>query len=310
LEWLRTKGAAASDPAAWRACGRDGIEQAAALHRMAVVLARQKRYDEARRAVAQALELMPHSPILRRIDVALSEGSPAAVDAARQACPSDPDIWLAALVTQARAGGPAGWADAAIREATENDAYSVETLVRAGNFFLRRGMLAPAAMAARYAQSRAQGLVPAYVLALQCALATNDLSWAMSAAQQGVEHALDPSPFYKTIVDVKTYVKSTDADMIGALEYLKEHDYWVIGCDSSTGDDATTFEFPRRRVIVMGNEAEGMRRLVRENCDYTVRIPMMANVESLNISVASAVVMYLAMADLVRAQYAENGEEG
>jgi len=100
-----------------------------------------------------------------------------------------------------------------------------------------------------------------------------------------------------------------DENLARALEFLKEHDYWVIGCDSSEGEDATTFEFPRRRVIVMGNEAEGMRRLVKENCDYTVRIPMLAKVESLNISVASAVVMYLAMADLARAQYVENGVE-
>ena len=90
------------------------------------------------------------------------------------------------------------------------------------------------------------------------------------------------------------------------LDYLKDQGYWVVGCDSEGGEDATLFEFPHKRVMVMGNEAEGMRRLVRESCDYIVRIPMANSVESLNISVAAAVVLYLAKADLARAAMEEN----
>jgi 23S rRNA (guanosine2251-2'-O)-methyltransferase len=98
-----------------------------------------------------------------------------------------------------------------------------------------------------------------------------------------------------------------DENLARALDYLKEQGYWAIGCDSGTGEDATTFEFPPRRVIVMGNEAEGMRRLVRESCDYIVHIPMAAGVESLNISVATAIVVYLAQADLARAGLEDAG---
>ena len=100
-----------------------------------------------------------------------------------------------------------------------------------------------------------------------------------------------------------------DENLARSIEFLKDNGYWVIGCDSSEGEDATTFEFPERRVIVMGNEAEGMRRLVRDSCDYLVRIPMATGVESLNISVATAVVLYLAKADLARAAWDENGGE-
>ena len=96
-----------------------------------------------------------------------------------------------------------------------------------------------------------------------------------------------------------------DENLARALDYLKEHGYWVIGCDSADGEDATTFEFPHKRVIVMGNEAEGMRRLMRESCDYIVRIPMAPGIDSLNISVATAVVIYLAVADLSRADWEE-----
>lgn len=101
-----------------------------------------------------------------------------------------------------------------------------------------------------------------------------------------------------------------DENLAQAISFLKEHGYWVIGCDSAEGEDATTFEFPEKCVVVMGNEAEGMRRLTRESCDYLVRIPMKAGVESLNISVATGVVLYLAQADLARAAWEENNAEG
>ena len=222
LEWLRSKGTAASSPEVWRTCGRDRLEQATALHRLAVVLARQKRYPEAQRAVEEAVGLMPQSAVLRRMAIALSDGDLKTVEAARLSCPDDPDVWLAWFVAKARAAGPGDWAKDEIRQASESGAFSVETFVRAGNFLLRTQMVAAASTAARYAQGRARGLVPADVLAIQCALSTNDLTWAMSAALQGSEHAADPGPFFETIVDIKTFGKSTDADMIGALEYLKE----------------------------------------------------------------------------------------
>jgi 23S rRNA (guanosine2251-2'-O)-methyltransferase len=100
-----------------------------------------------------------------------------------------------------------------------------------------------------------------------------------------------------------------DENLARALDYLKEHGYWVIGCDSEEGEDALTFEYPRKRVLVMGNEAEGMRRLVKESCDFLVQIPMAAGIESLNISVATAVVLYLAQADLAKAAL-EGGAPG
>ena len=56
------------------------------------------------------------------------------------------------------------------------------------------------------------------------------------------------------------------------------------------------FSYPRRIVIVLGNEGEGMRRLVRESCDYVVSIPMAPGVESLNVSTAAAIVLYLSKA--------------
>jgi 23S rRNA (guanosine2251-2'-O)-methyltransferase len=85
-------------------------------------------------------------------------------------------------------------------------------------------------------------------------------------------------------------------NLAAAITMLKDHGYWVVGCDADGSDDATQFAFPHKRAIVLGNEAEGMRRLVRESCDYIVSIPMAPGVESLNVSTAAAIVLYLAKA--------------
>jgi 23S rRNA (guanosine2251-2'-O)-methyltransferase len=87
------------------------------------------------------------------------------------------------------------------------------------------------------------------------------------------------------------------------LGELKERDIWVVG----TADDApaTVYagEFLRPTALVLGAEGAGMRQLTRKHCDELVSIPMMGAVESLNVSVASAVCLYEAR----RQRLAKNG---
>lgn len=79
------------------------------------------------------------------------------------------------------------------------------------------------------------------------------------------------------------------------LNQLKEANVWVIG----TSDDAeqTIYDVDLKGpvALVMGAEGPGMRQLTRKTCDQLVRIPMMGGVESLNVSVASAVCLYEAL---------------
>lgn len=76
------------------------------------------------------------------------------------------------------------------------------------------------------------------------------------------------------------------------LNELKERDIWVVG----TADDApgTLYQadFKRPTALVLGAEGSGMRQLTRKHCDELVSIPMLGAVESLNVSVASAVGLY------------------
>ncbi len=76
------------------------------------------------------------------------------------------------------------------------------------------------------------------------------------------------------------------------LDELKERAIWVVGADTHAGEDLYRARLPDSIAWVLGAEGEGMRRLTRERCDLLVKIPMRGSVESLNVSVASAVCLF------------------
>lgn len=82
-------------------------------------------------------------------------------------------------------------------------------------------------------------------------------------------------------------------NLVRALDTLRDQDFTVIGLDAQ-GDvelsDAPTA--PAGRVLVIGAEGKGMRRLVREHCDALARIPLAGPIASLNASAAAAIALY------------------
>jgi len=76
------------------------------------------------------------------------------------------------------------------------------------------------------------------------------------------------------------------------LDDLKERGIWIVGAEESAGQTLYEADLPEAIAWVLGAEGEGMRRLTRERCDVTVRIPMRGSVESLNVSVASGVCLF------------------
>ena len=85
------------------------------------------------------------------------------------------------------------------------------------------------------------------------------------------------------------------ANLTALLRELKEEGLWVFGtaADSSTSLYQADLKGPA--AIVIGSEGNGMSRLVREQCDFLVSIPMRGQVNSLNASAAAAVVLYEAV---------------
>ena len=77
-----------------------------------------------------------------------------------------------------------------------------------------------------------------------------------------------------------------------AIDELKEKGYWITATDMD-GEKAYFDSDLRGNVaIVVGSEGSGIRRLVKEKCDFIVNIPMKGRIESLNASVAASILMY------------------
>lgn len=76
------------------------------------------------------------------------------------------------------------------------------------------------------------------------------------------------------------------------MRTLKEHDIWLVGTAADAAQSTHEAKLTGPLGVVMGSEGEGLRRLTRESCDFLVRLPMAGAVESLNVSVATGMVLY------------------
>ncbi len=80
-----------------------------------------------------------------------------------------------------------------------------------------------------------------------------------------------------------------------AVSALQKAGFWVYGADGGEGSQSLAdTAFDSRWVLIMGSEGKGMRQKTRDYCDYVVSIPMAANVESLNVSVACGILLHAA----------------
>jgi len=84
-------------------------------------------------------------------------------------------------------------------------------------------------------------------------------------------------------------------NLVSTLDEMKDRRLWIVGVDPTAKQIWTEFDYKGPIAIVLGGEHKGLRRLVREHCDVLVRLPMLGRIQSLNISVAAAVVLYEAL---------------
>lgn len=79
------------------------------------------------------------------------------------------------------------------------------------------------------------------------------------------------------------------------IKKLKENNIWIIGTDDKATNDYLDIPKDLSVAIVLGSEGSGIRQLVKENCDILVKIPMFGKVNSLNVSVAAALMLYASL---------------
>ncbi|MBI3558638.1 MAG: 23S rRNA (guanosine(2251)-2'-O)-methyltransferase RlmB [Deltaproteobacteria bacterium] len=95
------------------------------------------------------------------------------------------------------------------------------------------------------------------------------------------------------------YLRVTQVtNLVTALEKLKEVGFWSVGFSEHAEQDLAKLKNDFPPVIVIGNEEKGMRQLVKENCDFLVKLVGRGELHSLNASVAAALAMSWASQDL------------
>lgn len=100
---------------------------------------------------------------------------------------------------------------------------------------------------------------------------------------------------------IKTSVGTTEnmkivkvTNLNNTIKELKKNGYWIFGTDMD-GEDYTKLDYSGKTCIVCGSEGYGMSKLVKENCDFIASIPMKGKVNSLNASVATAIIVFEAV---------------
>jgi 23S rRNA (guanosine2251-2'-O)-methyltransferase len=79
------------------------------------------------------------------------------------------------------------------------------------------------------------------------------------------------------------------------MTLLQDQGVWIAGMDvDETAEPLGRVDLDRALGIVVGHEGEGLRRLVRDRCDFLVELPMRGRVESLNAAVAGSILLYAA----------------
>ena len=97
---------------------------------------------------------------------------------------------------------------------------------------------------------------------------------------------------------VKTSVGTTDKvkivrvkNLVNTIDKMKKDGFWIFGTDMD-GSDYSTLDYSGKIAIICGNEGKGMSRLVKDKCDFIASIPMAGTVNSLNASVATAIIVF------------------
>jgi 23S rRNA (guanosine2251-2'-O)-methyltransferase len=100
----------------------------------------------------------------------------------------------------------------------------------------------------------------------------------------------------KASAGAAAHVKIADVVNIArALEELKDGGVWTVGLAGDAPKQYDEIDFTLPTAIVLGAEGTGLRRLVRERCDWLAAIPMEGQVQSLNVSVAAGIALFEAL---------------
>ena len=106
----------------------------------------------------------------------------------------------------------------------------------------------------------------------------------------------------KSSAGATEYVKVAKVVNVNRLiDELKENNIWVVGASSDAKMNYTDWDWKQSSALVLGGEGKGLHRLTAEKCDVLVKIPLLGNIESLNVSVAAGIILFEAVRQRNRA---------
>jgi 23S rRNA (guanosine2251-2'-O)-methyltransferase len=127
-------------------------------------------------------------------------------------------------------------------------------------------------------------------------LRTADAAGVNGVVVQTRRSALHAGTVAKTSAGALSHVRVAEVVNIArAVEELKDLGVWSVGLAGEATQTYDEVDFTGPTALVMGAEGPGLRRLVRERCDFLVSIPMAGHVESLNVSVAAGIALFEAV---------------
>ncbi len=103
---------------------------------------------------------------------------------------------------------------------------------------------------------------------------------------------LSPTVAKVSVGAIDTVKVAQVTNLTTTIKDLKKRGYWVCGADNNQALDYRSVDYNVPLVIVIGSEGFGISRLVKENLDYSVKLPMVGKISSLNASVATGVLLY------------------
>ncbi|NLV22604.1 MAG: 23S rRNA (guanosine(2251)-2'-O)-methyltransferase RlmB [Syntrophomonadaceae bacterium] len=91
---------------------------------------------------------------------------------------------------------------------------------------------------------------------------------------------------------VEHMLVARETNLVNTIKTLKKNGLWIVAADMDGEQDYFRCRIPTPTALVVGGEGQGIRRLVKENCDMVLRIPMIGSIQSLNASVAAGLIIY------------------
>jgi len=83
-------------------------------------------------------------------------------------------------------------------------------------------------------------------------------------------------------------------NLVNTMKDMKKDGFWFFGTDMN-GENYSKLDYKGKTCLIIGNEGDGMSKLVKENCDFIASIPMIGKINSLNASVATGIIIYEAV---------------